>query len=420
MNRDGKGKGLDRRTFIKMTSGAVVAVSANWFLPRMVLGAQDEIHIGALCELSGPFAAPGTELAKGIELAVEMYNQRGGVLGKKLKLTMEDTESKKDVALAKARRLVERNKVHFLTGVIFSPISMAVQSYVREKRVLFVNSGSGNDMLVRPPHCDRYFFKAGGSVDTSLVSIRVPAQRIGPKWYFLADNTGWGKGVVAAFKKSLKRYRPDAVIAGEDFPNPGEANFAPYITKAVAARPDGLFFGFLGPPWYRSILQARQMGLKSHIHHAFWSDADARAAGDAVVGVTTFAVFLPENPDAPRAKVFSEAFKKKHGRYPGYFPATGFNGVECIVEAIKTARNTETDAVIDTMETMKYRNSVFGPDSYFRKADHMGITGVYTVEAVKDPKYTYGLKVLDYDPNPTRFVAPETQTGCEEYMKRKG
>jgi branched-chain amino acid transport system substrate-binding protein len=348
-----------------------------------------------------------------------MYNQQGGVLGKKIKLIMEDIETKKDVGLAKARRLVEREKVHYLTGVIDAAISMAVQGYVREKKIVFVNSGSGNDMLIKPPNCDRYFFKAGGSVDTSLVSIRVPSQKIGPKWYFLAENSGWGKYTTEAFKKAIKHYRAQSEVVGEDYTTPGETNFAPYVTKIMAAKPDGLLLAQFGAPWFRSVKQVRDMGLKCHIHHAFWSDADAQAAGDAVVGVTTSVVFLPENPAAPRAAVFSEAFKKKHGRYPGYFPATGFNGVECLVEAIKASGSTDTETVIEAMEKMKYKDSVFGPDVYFRKADHMGITGVYTVEAIKDPKYLYGLKVLGYEPNPTYFLSPEDQTGCGEHMKKK-
>ena len=419
MDKGEKVKGVDRRAFIRMSSGAVVAVGANWFLPRIALGADEEIRIGGLCELSGFVAPMGSEQAQGIELAVELYNRKGGVLGRKLKLIMEDTESKNDVGLAKARRLVERDKVHFLTGVIFSSVSMAIQNYTKEKKLLFVNCGSGNDALIEPPYCDRYFFKAMGSTRASSPTFREPAKRTGPKWVFMADNYSWGKLNVEVFKKALMLYRSDGQVVGEEYPNTGETNYAPHITKVMGANPDGLFIAIFGAGYSRSIKQAREMGLKCHIHHAFWSYADGLAAGDAVLGMTTTPPYIPDNPETPRAQVFADEFKAKHGRYPGYAGAAGFSGVEFIIDAVKAAGTTDVEAVIETMEGMKYKECIMGPDVYFRKADHLLVSGVYTVEIVKDPKYTYGLKRIDYEANPASFLTPEGKTGCEEAMKKR-
>jgi hypothetical protein len=90
-----------------------------------------------------------------------------------------------------------------------------------------------------------------------------------------------------------------------------------------------------------------------------------------------------------------------------------------ILEAVKAAGKTDTEAVVDAMESMTYKNSILSPDYHFRKADHQAITGLYTIEAIKDPVYEYGTKILSYDPNPTIFVTPEKETGCEEQMKRR-
>jgi branched-chain amino acid transport system substrate-binding protein len=420
MKKDTSHKGMDRRSFIKLSSGAVVAVSSNWFLPRIALGADEEIRLGGICALSGPASTIGVEQARAIELAVEMYNQKGGVLGRKIKVLMEDNESKKDVGLAKARRLVERNKVDFLTGIIFSSISMGIQAYTKEKRILFVNSGSGNDALIQPPHCNRYFFKAVYSFKLSCLAIRDAAKAIGPKWYFIADNYSWGKGCVEYFKKSIELVKPDFESVGEDFPPFGETNYAPYLTKVMAANPDGLAIAVFGAGWSRSIKQAKQMGLKCHIHHQFWSFIDGRATGEAALGITGASDFLNENPNIPRSQEFSDAYKAKYGDFPGTIGANGFNGVEVIMEAAKAAGTFETEALIDTMESMTYKNSILSPDYHFRKADHQPITGLYTVEVVKDPKYKLGTKVLSYDPNPVAFVTPPDETGCDEHMKKTG
>ena len=418
MNRSRRQSRMNRRTFIKMSSGALLAVSADWFLPSFSRGAEGEILVGGLCELSGPASIMGTEQARGMELAVEMYNQKGGILGRKIKLLMEDTESKKDVGLAKARRLVERSKVHYLAGIIFSSVSMAVQNYIREKKVLFVNSGSGNDELIRPPYCDRYFFKAPGSFRLTCLAIREPAKRFS-KWYFLGDDYSWGRGCVEFFKKSIALVKPDFKTVGEVYPPFGETNYAPYITQAMAANPEALAIANFGAGWARAIKQARQMGLKCHIHHQFWDLNNARATGDAVLGITSSSEFLNENPKAPRAKLFTDAFKQKFGDYPGSLASYGFHTIEVILEAVKAAGKTDTEAVIEQMESMTYKDSILSPDYRFRKADHQCITGLYSIEAIPDPKYQYGTKILSYDPNPTNFVIPEKETGCDEFMKKK-
>jgi branched-chain amino acid transport system substrate-binding protein len=417
MERGKKKAGMDRRTFIRLGSGAIAAVSGNWFLPKFALGAE-EILIGGLCELSGPASIMGTEQARGMELAVEMYNQKGGVLGRKIKLLMEDTESKKDVGLAKARRLVERSKVNYLAGIIFSAVSMAVQQYIREKKVLFVNSGSGNDALIQPPYCDHYFFKVPGSFRLTSLSIREPAKKF-DKWYFIGDDYSWGKGCVEYFKKSIELVRKNYHNVGEAYPPFGETNYAPYVTKMMAANPEAVGIAVFGAGWARTVSQARQMGFKGHIHHQFWDLNNARATGDAVIGMTSSSEFLNENPKAPRAKVFSDAYKQKFGNFPGGLAAYGFHTIEVIVESAKAAGTTETEAVIGKMESLTFKDSILSPDYHFRKSDHQPITGLYTIEAVADPKYQFGTKILDYDGDPTEFVVPDKDTGCDEYMRKK-
>ena len=95
----------------------------------------------------------------------------------------------------------------------------------------------------------------------------------------------------------------------------------------------------------------------------------------------------------------------------------GFNGVECIFEAVKVAGTTDTEPVIETMESMEYKNTILSPSFRFRKADHQAIRALFTAEAVKDPTFKYGLKILRYQPDPTEYLVPEDKTGCDKYMK---
>ncbi len=75
--------GLSRRSFIKLASGSVIAVSGNWFWPKFSWGAGEEIRIGGMFELSGGLSTIGVEQAKGAELAVKQINATGGVISNK-------------------------------------------------------------------------------------------------------------------------------------------------------------------------------------------------------------------------------------------------------------------------------------------------------------------------------------------------
>lgn len=420
MGQEKGDKGIKRRTFIKMASGAIVAVSGNWFLPRISLGADEEIRIGAITEMSGPVATVGVEQMQGNELAVETWNKKGGVLGKKIRLFKEDSESKNDVGLARARRLVEREKVHFLTGICYSSITMAIQPYAREKRIILLSQCSGNDTLVAPPNCNRYFFKAFPSAVGDAVMMEEPAKRLaGRRWYFTADNYSYGKLTVEYAKKAAKMGRPDLEVVGEDYTNLGETNYAPFISKVIASKADGLNVQQFGIGWSRVIKQARDMGFTGHIHHGFFSYTDALAAGDAVVGMTAPIVFLREDPENPKCKEFSDGFKAKYDAYPGWAGAGGYSGVDIILQAVKAAGSTDTEKVVDALESMKFTTPI-ARDIYFRKADHMSQYDQYLGEVIKHPVYKYDQKILKKYTvaDMAIFLPPEDKTGCEENMKK--
>jgi branched-chain amino acid transport system substrate-binding protein len=158
---------VSRRRFLRTGATAAVVAGLGPLVPRLARGAE-EIRIGALCELSGPASTIGSQQALGIQFAVDEINKNGGILGKgpgvlgrPLKVLIEDTESKVATGLAKAKKLVERDRVDVLTGIIFSAISLSVQEYVnRDAKIPFLNAGSGNPAISEPPACGKYTFQA--------------------------------------------------------------------------------------------------------------------------------------------------------------------------------------------------------------------------------------------------------------------
>ncbi len=413
---------LGRREFLKSVSVTTLGVAATPLLWRHAHAAE-ELKIGALCELSGPASTIGSQQALGIQLAVDEINKTGGIVGKgpgvggrPIKVIIEDTESKVATGVTKAKKLVERDRCDVLTGVIFSAISLAVQEYInKEAKVPYVNAGSGNPAVSEPPACGKYSFQGLPNSRQLVLPSLYAAKKFGPKWFFLADDYSWGKLSVQLTKEAIKLGSPLEVV-GEEYSPLGTTNYAPYVTKMIAAKPDVIGLVVFGAGYARVLKQIAQMGTKAHVHHNFWSQVDAEAAGDSVIGMTAGEAYTFENPKVPRAAKYAEAFHAAHKKWPDPAAARGSNAVEVLALAVQQAGSTKPDAVVKALEGLDFKDSLMGPFK-FRDCDHHAMTDVFAVEAKKNDKYGLYPAYVEAVANPNALLKPCGTTGCEPAMK---
>jgi ABC-type branched-subunit amino acid transport system substrate-binding protein len=370
MEKSKSKKEVLRQSFIRMTLLVAIGAMISLCVFNKAAYAADEIRLGAITSLSGHASPLGHELGNAIKLAVEKVNQKGGVLGRPIKLFMEDDESKKPSGLSKARKLVERDGVHFLVGVIDTTVCLAIQHFAKEKKIIFINTGSGADILVRPPNCSRYFFKVAPTTSMGATAVSYPEQKFGKDWVFLALDYAWGRGVVEFSKSILAKKNKVRVLKEIYFPF-SETNYAPYLTPYVLKQPDVIAIAVFGAHYPRLIRQIRQMGIKSHIHCYFHSRPSVLAAGDAALGMTSV-----------------------------------------LMEAVEKAGSLKTDAVINVLETKQFKNTVLAPNFRFRYSDHQAIYPVFVGKIVKDPELKYAYQLEHTVDDPTELLAPEDQTGC--------
>jgi branched-chain amino acid transport system substrate-binding protein len=412
--------GVTRRQLLTAIGGTLIG--SNLACRRS--GSASEVRIGALCELSGPSSTIGTEQAHGIQFAVDEINASGipghqpGIDGRPIRLYLEDSESKVSTGLGKAKKLIERDRVHALTGVIFSSISMAVQEFInKEAHVPFLNAGSSNPVLSQPPACGRYTFVSEPNSNEFALAALYAAQKFGARWFFIADDYSWGRQTVELTKAAVQRSGALEIV-GEEYAPLGTTNYAPYITKATAAKPDVIGLVVFGAGYARVIKQIRQMGATAHIHHNFWSQVDANAAGDAVVGMTAGEAFLFDNPKAPQASQFARGFHARVGHWPDPAAARGYNAIQVLARSIQSAGSTDPDAIVNAMERLSFPDSVLGAFR-FRECDHQATTSMFVVEAKFNDTYRYyGAYVAEVD-NPESLMVPCGKTGCEALVRER-
>src|SRR5215813_9611164 len=196
--------------------------------------AQEKLKIGLLTTLSGPPAALGVQQRNGFQLALK---QLGGKLGgREVELLVQDDELKPDVAVTKVKAYLERDKVDFVVGPIFSNILIAMMKPVTDAGVILISPNAGTSNFAGK-ECNPNFFVTSYQNDQNHEVMGKYAQDAGMKKVFLmAPNYQAGKDAIAGFKRYFK-----GDIADEVYVPLGQLDYSAELTKIAAASPDAIF-----------------------------------------------------------------------------------------------------------------------------------------------------------------------------------
>jgi len=315
MNDQDGSKAISRRSMLKMAATAGVATLAA---PRIVLATGDQpVKFGVDNPLTGTYAITGRNELHGMELAVEEINAKGGILGRPAKLVVEDsTSGDAGVAVQKAHKLIDRDKVHFLIGNVNSGLTEAISQVAYAKGVFMMDPGGHADPITGT-ECHWNVFQTDPST-TLLVNAIAPAliKSFGKKFYFLVPDYAFGHGLLKAYKENLKKY--GATNLGADLIPLGTADYSSYLIKAQSAKPDVIVILQNGEDQTNVLKQAVQFGLDKRFHIAGANiELETLEALSPSSRIGTWVIeWYWNQPNVPHVKEFVDAIKKKTGRVP--------------------------------------------------------------------------------------------------------
>ena len=200
---------ITRRRIVQ--AGAALGASAI-FSPPILTFAQGEtpIKIGMHDPLTGTYAAEGDSEVRGAKMALAEVNAKGGILGRKVDLLIEDEGANAGLAAQKAHKLIEQDKVDFLMGAVSSATALSVNQVAHEKGMLYMVTGGHTDPVTGTQcHwttfriCTTTYMLAAGLADTLY-------KKFGGKWYFITPDYAYGHTLQAAYAKllgGLRRHR---------------------------------------------------------------------------------------------------------------------------------------------------------------------------------------------------------------------
>lgn len=365
---------------------------------------KEPIKIGVLASTTGALESYGKQTLRGFELGLE-YATEGTleVEGRKIEFVVEDTETKPEVAVQKATKLLEEDEVDFLVGSSSSADTLAVLPLAEEYQKIMIVEPAAADSITGSEF-NKYIFRSARNSSQDAVAGAAAIAGKGVKIATLAPDYSFGRDGVAAFKEAAEKLGADIVL--EEYADPAATDFTSNIQKIIDAKPDYLFVVWAGAnsPWKQiSDMKVQDKGIKISTGAP---DIAALATMEPLVGMEGFTVYYH---DLPKNEIndwlVTEHKKRFNGDVPDLFTPGGMSAAISIVEALKkTKGDADADKLIETMEGMSFETPK-GKMTY-RPEDHQALQALYAIKLEKKDGVPYPVPVLMRELTPEETAPP--------------
>jgi branched-chain amino acid transport system substrate-binding protein len=380
---------ISRREFLKRTGWTGSALLLSQLagpLPSILIpgprraDAAEPIKIGILDPLSSPYKTSSIHDVHGATVAMEMYNKRGGVLGRQVTLIEADDASDVQTALKVANKLLKEDRVDFLMGTFNGDVALAVADVARQDNRLFMVTGSYLPDLTGP-RCNSHTF-------VFMPNARMLAQAVVPQltkaygnhWYMITADTLDGKTALAVMTDALKAQGGEMI--GQSSTAFGNQDFTAVMTEAKAAKPTAVILNLYGWDLVNALKAYTKLELakeKIGVGGLVGGEQIGRPLGYANNAGIWGLVWDPKIT-TEGSKRFIQGVIDKYNHTPTSRCYHGYAAMMQILEAIRRAGTTDTAAVIKALEGHDFDGLKEGR-SYFRAWDHQHVQDILVGQA---------------------------------------
>src|SRR5215470_8983216 len=329
----GERDGFQCRRFLVMNLKPLATIAATFALSICATQAQEKLKIGIIASLSGPPAVLGQQLRNGFSLAVKTLGGKLG--GREVELVVADDELKPDAAVTKVKALIDRDKVDFVVGPVFSNILHAIMKPVTQADVILISPNAGTSNFAGK-ECNPNFFVTSYQNDQVHEVLGQHAQDSGyKKVIIIVPNYQAGKDAAAGFKNKFS-----GEIVDEIYVPLGQPDYSAELSRIAAASPDAIFAFLPGGMGVNFVKQFRQAGLVDKIPFlsAFTVDESTLPAQqDAALGMLAGSDWAP-NLDTLQNKAFVEEYVKEFNAVPATYAFQAYDAALLIDSAVRAVK----------------------------------------------------------------------------------
>lgn len=337
---------------LAVACGAVVALAflvGAWAAPAV---AGEPLKIGASISTTGTYSKPGRYLQEGYLLWEKEVNERGGLLGRPVKMIIYDDKSEPATAVKLYEKLITDDKVDMVIGPYSSPITNAA-SVVSEKHkmVMFASMAATTSIWERG---FKYLFMNISPAEVYLEGVLDIAAEKGLKTVAIINEDTLFSKAAAAGSAKIAQQKGLKVVFRDAYPK-GTPDFSALLAKVKAVNPDVLLAGTYFDDAVAIARQMRELDVNPKMYGVtVGGDLPEfydllKTTAEYVYGSTQWESTLPY----PGVKEFVEAYKKMWGHEPQYHGAAGYNGGLLVEKAIREAGSLDSDKLRNALLKMK-------------------------------------------------------------------
>ena len=342
------------------------AAAAAVILPALGCGkgrTSDEIVVGEYGSLTGTTATFGLSTDNGAKMAFDEINTAGGVLGKKLKVLVEDDQSKPEEAATAVTKLINQNHVVAMIGEVSSSRSLAAAPVCQANAVPMVSPSSTNPRVTQ---IGDYIFRVcfidpfQGSVMAKFAANTLKAKKVA----ILVDvRNDYSVGLQTFFRENFRQL--GGQIVAEQSYSEGDSDFHAQLTQIKAVNPEAIYV----PGYYTEVgtiaRQARELGITAPLLGGDGWDSPKlfEIGGDALNGCYLSNHYSVDDP-SPAVQKFVSDYKTRYKQVPDALAALGYDAAKILADAMSRAGSTDGPKVRDALAATK---------------DFPGVTGKITI-----------------------------------------
>ena len=326
-----------------------LATAALMAAPAM---AQQTIKIANIVELSGPGTTSGTNFKDGVLLAVKEINAAGGILGKKIETTTNDTQSNPGVAKGLTQKAIDQD-VFAIFGPVFSGSIMVSMA---ESRRAEIPNFTGGEAAAITQQGNPYVFRTSFTQATAMPKI---ARYITDTAKFktislIYVNNDFGKGGREMLMKALEKSQTK--IVSDISTDSGQIDFSAAVLKAKGANPDAIFVYTNEEESARALRELRKQGWTKPVvgETVLTSQKVIELAGEAANGAIAH-VGLTVDAPLPAIRAFRAKFEREYKYISDHNGMKGYSGVYALKAAIEKVGKLDRKAVAVAMKTLKVK-----------------------------------------------------------------
>ena len=343
---------------------ALLATSILAGAAPMAHADDDVVRVGLVYTLSGPAAVLGEHSRDGFLLAMEKLDNKLG--GKPVEIIVVDDEQKPDIAVSRARELVESKEVDFVVGPVFSNIVNAIVGPVTDGGAFLISTNAGTSNLAGAECNPDLFVTSYQNDQMHEVSGKYAQDQGFQNVFLLAPNYQAGKDAMEGFKHSYTNG-----VAGEILVPLGQLDFSAELAQIAAMQPDAIYAFMPGGMGVNLVKQFNQAGMTgTPFLSAFTVDETTLPAQqDAALGLSGGSNWAPDM-DTPESRDFVENFIAAYDRVPAVYAMQAYDAAMLIDSAVSAVEGnlSDRDALREALKAADFTSLrgdfAFGPNHY--------------------------------------------------------